>query len=222
MKTLIFRIITMSLMAMIGAGCSLFGEGNEEQPSYEVVLKEDNKEIRLYKSYLVAKTTVEGSFKEAQNKGFKILAGFIFGDNKAKEKISMTSPVVQKPVSSSEEISMTAPVIIAPSEESGKESRKFWTMTFSMPSKYTLETLPVPIDNRIVIQEVAPQYVASITFSGFWGEHKNTQKAQELLLWLEDKKQYEVVSSAMFAGYNPPWTLPFLRRNEMLVNLEKK
>ncbi len=199
-------------MVLLGAGCSLFGKGSEEQPSYTIVVKENNKEIRKYESQIVAKTTVRGSFKDAQSEGFRILAGYIFGKNKSNQKIAMTAPVVQK--SESEKISMTAPVVISPNDN------KTWTMTFSMPSKFTLETLPVPIDERIIIEKVDGKLVAALTFSGFWNETKNAEKGLELTEWMKGFKEYQLTSPPMFAGYNPPWTLPFLRRNEMLIELK--
>ncbi len=201
-------------MGLLSAGCSLFGKGSEEQPSYKIVVKQENKEIRQYDSYIIAKTTVSGSFKDAQSEGFRILAGYIFGKNKSKQKIAMTAPVVQK--SESEKISMTAPVVISPNEN------KTWTMTFSMPSKFTLETLPEPSDERVEIEKVEGKLVAALTFSGFWNESKNEKKALELTEWLKNYQEYQLISAPMFAGYNPPWTLPFLRRNEMLIELTQK
>ncbi len=200
-------------MGLLSAGCSIFGKGSEEQPSYKIVAKQDNKEIRKYDSYIIAKTTVSGSFKDAQSEGFRILASYIFGKNKSQQKISMTAPVVQK--SESEKISMTAPVVISPNQN------KTWTMTFSMPSKFTLETLPLPIDERVKLEKVEEKLIAALTFSGFWNESKNSEKALELTKWLKDYEEYKITSSAMFAGYNPPWTLPFLRRNEMLIELKQ-
>lgn len=201
-------------MGLLTAGCSLFGKGSEESPSYKVIVKQDNKEIRQYDGHIVAKTTIAGSFKDAQSEGFRILAGYIFGKNKSRQKIAMTAPVVQKP--ESEKISMTAPVIISPTEN------KKWTMTFSMPSQFTLETLPVPTDERITIEKVDGRIVAALTFTGFWNESKNAEKGQELTEWLKQYPDYEVTSPAMFAGYNPPWTIPFLRRNEMLIELRPR
>lgn len=200
-------------MGLLATGCSLFGIGSEEQPRYKVLVKEDNKEIREYESYIVAKTTVTGSFKNAQSKGFRILAGYIFGKNKSQQKIAMTAPVVQ--ASQNEKISMTAPVVISPNEN------KTWTMTFSMPSKYSLNSLPVPTDDRVKIEKVEGKLIAAMTFSGFWNESINANKAQKLSEWVKNYREYKISSPPMFAGYNPPWTLPFLRRNEMLIELIK-
>lgn len=212
-KNSIQTLLLGILMGLFSTSCSLFGKGNEEQPSYKIISKQDDKEIRQYDSYIIAKTTVKGSFKDAQSKGFRILAGYILRKNKSQQKIAMTAPVVQK--AESEKISMTAPVIISPSEN------KTWTMTFSMPSKYTVETLPVPEDERVTIEKVDGKLVAALTFSGFWNESINSEKAQELTKWIKGFKEYQISSPPMFAGYNPPWTLPFLRRNEMLIELRK-
>lgn len=213
MKKSFLKLILGTLMGLLAAGCSLFGVGSEEQPNYKILTKVENKEIRQYDSYIIAKTTISGSFKDAQSKGFRILAGYIFGKNKSQQKIAMTSPVVQK--SESEKISMTAPVVISPNEN------KTWTMTFSMPSKFTLESLPLPTDDRVKIEKIEGKLVAALTYSGFWNESINAKKAQELIHWMKDYKEYQISSAPMFAGYNPPWTIPFLRRNEMLIELKK-
>ena len=199
-------------MGLLSVSCSLIGKGSEEQPSYTVIAEHGNKEIRKYNSYIVAKTTITGSFKNAQGQGFRILAGYIFGKNKSKQKISMTAPVVQK--HDSEKISMTAPVVIS------QEENKIWTMTFSMPSKFTLETLPVPTDERVKIEKIEEKIIAAIRFSGVWDETIFKKNADELKAWLKDDQKYEVASEPMFAGYNPPWTSPFLRRNEILIELK--
>lgn len=214
MKNRLLLLALGTLMGLISVGCSLFGKGSEEQPSYQVVLKQDDKEIRKYDRYIIAKTTINGSFKEAQSKGFRILAGYIFGKNKSQKKIAMPVPILQKP--ESEKISMTAPVVIAPNEN------KSWTMTFNMPSKFTTETLPVPTDQGVKIEKVEPRFVAAIRFSGTWDESRNAEESKKLMEWIKSYQEYELISKPMFAGYNPPWTLPFLRRNEMLIELRRK
>lgn len=214
MRNLFLLLVLGTLMGFLTAGCSFFGKSSEEQPSYQVVFKQDNKEIRKYGSYLIAKTKISGSFKDAQGKGFRILAGYIFGKNKSQQKIAMTAPVLQKP--ESEKISMTAPVVIAPNEN------KSWTMTFSMPSQFTIKTLPVPTDKRVEIGKIEQRFVAAIKFSGLWGESRNTEESKKLMEWIKSYPEYELISGPMFAGYNPPWTLPFLRRNEILIELRRK
>ena len=221
MEIKLVRNLMLSVLGTLVTGCSIFGIRNVEQPSYEIILKEDKKEIRKYQTHIVAKTTVGGTFEEAQREGFKILAGYIFGKNKAKEKIAMTAPVLQEPESASEKIAMTAPVIISPEAKEQDAQSKLWTMTFSMPSKYSLETLPIPDDSRIQLVKMDVRFVAAHIFSGFWSESKNKSKADELLNWLNKNSKYEVSSKPMFAGYNPPWTIPFFRRNEMLIELKQ-
>ena len=203
------------LIAIFTSGCSVFGVHSYETPKYEVILKEGDKEIRSYESYVVAKTTVKGEFKEAQSTAFKILAGYIFGDNKKRQKISMTGPVVQKPASESERIQMTGPVIQSLSEEG-------WVMTFMMPSSYKIEDLPTPTDKRVSFETVPARYIAAIRYTWLGSKNRNESKANELKEWLSGLKEYEPISSPMYAGYDPPWTLPFFRRNEMIIEIRRK
>lgn len=212
-----FSALFLTLCSSLHLGCSAFGIQREEGPKYEIIRSEKNKEIRRYQSHLVAQTTVDGSFDEAQNKGFRILADYIFGKNRSQQKIAMTSPVVQKPEELNEKIAMTAPVVMTPNS-----NRQQWTMTFSMPSQYTTETLPQPLDERVKIVTVPEKYIGVIEFAGFWSEKKNAAQAKSLQEWLSSQAEYEMNSEPQFAGYNPPWTIPWFRRNEMMVELKKK
>jgi hypothetical protein len=218
--------IFLSLTVFNSTGCSMFGFRGEEQPAYNVLAKADNIEVREYSSYLVAKTTITGTYKRAQSEGFRILAGFIFGQNTSGKKMKMTSPVTQgtenKDKDSSEKIAMTAPVVIKPEKKDTNLKNQAWTMTFTMPSKYTMQSLPKPINSRVVIEEIPKRQVAVIRYTGFWSEKINKAKGNKLLEWIEAQDKYEVTSEAMFAGYNPPWTLPFLRRNEMWIEVKSK
>lgn len=204
----------LMLLALLQAGCSVFGIRTEETPKYEVLFKQDDKEIRAYSSYIVARTQVKGEFKEAQNEAFRILAGYIFGKNEQKQKISMTAPVVQEASAQSEKIAMTAPVVMQAPSAAG------WEMTFMMPSKYKISDLPRPKDERIQFEEIPAQTIAVIRYSGFGSESTNNKKAQELQSWITEQKKYEAVSGPSWAGYDPPWTIPFLRRNEMMITLK--
>ncbi len=208
MKTL-FIILT----ALLTTSCSIVGIQSEEQPNYEVIYTFGKKEIRAYKPYIIAETTVNGTFKEAQGQGFKILADYIFGNNTAKIKIAMTAPVIQK--KQNEKMAMTAPVFM---EES--KNKKNWTMTFTMPSKYNMETLPKPNNSQVTIRQVPQKLMAASKYSGFWNEKKNLEKHSDLLRWMNKSEKYNAMPELIFAGYNPPWTLPFFRRNEVLVELE--
>ncbi len=206
------RLATMILLTILNSACSVFGSRTEENPKYEVLIAEENIEIRKYRPYIVAKTTVTGEYSKSQNEGFKILAGYIFGDNKSKTKISMTAPVEQE---KSEKIAMTEPVEQVKSEAG-------WTMTFMMPAKYRIDELPVPNDSRVTFEEVPEKAVAAIRYSGSRSEKSNSERAEELRNWIQSKGEYEINGSPRSAGYDPPWTLPPFRRNEMMYDVKKK
>lgn len=193
------------------ASCSFFGIQNEERPKYEVVTKKEDFEIRKYSSYVVAKVVVNGSYDNSSGKAFRILAGYIFGKNKGRKKISMTSPV-QMSENNPEKIAMTSPVKMKQDDES-------FEMSFMMPSQYSIEQLPEPIDPRIKFEKVSPRLIATLQFTWLTSEKRNKNKAKELRKWLKKFPQYNVSSSYSYAGYNPPWTLPFLRRNEVHIEL---
>jgi hypothetical protein len=199
MKKLFSQMGLGVLVGLLTTGCSLFGRGQEDGPSYLVILREDSMEIRKYSSMIMAKTTIRGSFKDAQGEGFRILAGYIFGKNKTNQKISMTSPVLTLSVG---------------------ENR--WTMFFSMPSHFTVNTLPIPTDERIQIEKTTERFFAAVRYSGLWDEARNEEETKKLKDWLRRYPEYEHISNPIFAAYNPPWTVPFLRRNEMLIELRIK
>lgn len=213
-RTLLQMGLLMGI-SILNLSCSVFGIRSEENPKYELVQSEDNKEIRIYSNYIVAKTTVKGEFKEVQGEAFRILAGYIFGKNQKKQNISMTAPVVQEKSNSSENISMTAPVVQAPTTDG-------WVMTFMMPSKYKLADLPIPDDKRVILEEVPSKTFAVIQYTGLGRPDTNNKKAEELKSWISTNEKYEIISEPRFAGYDPPWTIPFLRRNEMMYELKAK
>lgn len=158
---------------------------------------------------------MQGEFKEAQGAAFRILAGYIFGDNEKKQKVAMTGPVVQKQTSESEKLQMTAPVIQSPREEG-------WVMTFMMPSAYKMEELPTPKDKRVSFETVPARYTAALRYTWFGSKSRNEKKANELQNWLAGLKEYVPISLPMYAGYDPPWTLPFFRRNEMMMQIKRE
>lgn len=186
-----------------------------ELPKYEVLKTDDKIEIRHYQSILSAEVTLEGDYKEIQNDAFRILAAYIFGDNQASshgnaEKIAMTTPVTVEPIS--EKIAMTTPVTIEPqSVGTGKK----WTMRFMMPSKYTKETLPKPKDSRIKIVEVAGYHALAYRFSWYFGKD-DLEKYSAVLNAYAQKNNIKLEGLPFSAVYNSPFTLPFLRRNEVI------
>lgn len=195
----------------------MFGVRTAEELKYTVVSKSGDFEIRTYEPYISAVASMKGSYKEVQGDLFRLLAGYIFGKNTKDSKIAMTAPVQTKPEfeDSSEQIAMTAPVILAP------ESDGVWKMAFSMPSEYTMQNLPKPLDPDITLVEVPAKLFAVIRFSGSFDDlEKRRSKAEELSEWLLTQPQYKIVGEPVFAGYDPPFTLPFLRRNEVLIEIE--
>jgi hypothetical protein len=126
----------------------------------------------------------------------------------------MTAPVLQEvaPSRKGEKIAMTAPVL----QESSGDA---WIMTFVMPAEYTLETLPEPVDPLVEIRTIAPKRVATVRFSGLMNKKKFDRNSAELSNWIE-RNGYAAVSAPRSAGYDPPWTLPPFRRNEIHIDIE--
>jgi hypothetical protein len=187
-----------------------------EEPKFKVAEKSGDFELRDYAPRVVAQTMVDGSLSDASNTGFRRIADYIFGNNTAhnggNEKINMTTPVTiaaKAKKAASVKISMTAPVTMQPSNGQ-------WRMYFVMPSQYTLGTLPKPNNPNVTLQELPARRVAVLRFSGLAGEEKTAKKTAELFDWLKSKN-ISPIGTPELARYNPPWTLPFLRRNEVMV-----
>ena len=183
-----------------------------ETPKYNIVQKEGQFEIREYAGYINASVEIESDFKSAINEGFRILADYIFGNNRAKTSISMTAPVTEQEVKS-KKIEMTAPVTSA---KVGEDKR--YLVSFTMPSKYNLESLPEPINKMISINKVAAHKSAVLKFSGYLNEKLIARKTQELELWLK-KNNLQAKSGYSAAQYNPPWIPGPFRKNEIIANL---
>jgi hypothetical protein len=202
---MLFRVLFLCILMLPGAVMAY------EEPKYDVIEKVDVFELRAYKPMVVAEAFVDGDMDDASSKGFRLIADYIFGNNKSSigksEKISMTVPVTIEP--ESEKISMTVPVTMQ--EASGK-----WRMYFVMPSNHTLATLPKPNNDEVKLREVPSKKFAVVRFSGLAGEAKVAKKTAELQAWMATK-QLKSAGTPELARYNPPWTLPFLRRNEVLV-----
>lgn len=184
-----------------------------EEPKFESLRKEDNVEIRRYVPVIVAETTVDGDMDSASSRGFQLIAGYIFGNN---ERIAMTAPVVAE----AQKIAMTAPVSIEPqnAEDSKMAGAQRWRIHFVMPSQYTLATLPKPLNPQVQLREIPAKTFATLTYSGINTESTVQEKTEQLLNWLKTQK-IETIGKPQLARYNPPWTLPFLRRNEILQEI---
>jgi hypothetical protein len=181
-----------------------------ERAKYTVVEREGNFELRQYEPHLVAETIVEGDFDEVGNEGFRRLFDYISGKNRKQQSISMTAPVSQE--ADSEKISMTAPVNQV--RMGGK-----YRITFLMPAKYTMETLPEPLDTRVELKEVPGQFIAALRYSGTWSRDRYEKKRVRLQALMR-QKGLEPAGEAIFARYNSPFMPWFLRRNEVLIPVE--
>jgi len=198
------------LIALVAS--SLFGSSAMavEEAAFKIVLTDGKFEVRDYPALVVAEVTVSGAQKEASNRGFRLLAGYIFGGNKGRKSIAMTSPVAQQPAN--EKIAMTAPV--TQTQDAGN-----WTVRFTMPSSYTLETLPEPNDPKVRLRRLPPQRFAVLRFAGLARQGDVTEKSQELVAAIKTRK-LRAVGNVTLAQYNPPWTPWFMRRNEVMIPVE--
>ena len=190
-----------------------------EEPKYVLLEKSEPFELRAYAPLLIAEVKVDGDLDAASNQGFRLIAAYIFGKNQVSEKIAMTAPVGIESTdqNKSAKIAMTAPVGIE-SSKSSESAGNQWTVSFVMPAEYTLASLPKPLDPQVKIREVPAEKRVVITFSGFYNADKVQEKTQALRDWIK-LKNLKSVGEPQFARYNPPWTLPFMRRNEVMIQV---
>ena len=182
-----------------------------EEPKYAVSLHEGACEVRDYQAAIAAEVSVTGDQKAAARKGFRLLAGYIFGGNKRRQSIAMTAPVAQERMG--EKIAMTAPV-------TQTESNGAWVVRFTMPGAYSLETLPEPNDPNVKLRAVAPARFAVVRFSGLANETTVEARTAELVDFAE-AHHLRAIGSASLAQYTPPWTLWFMRRNEVMIEVQR-
>lgn len=220
------------ITVLAGVGQLVGIRAGTEQPRYEVVGRVGEAEIRRYAPQIAAEAVVEGPVETARNEGFRRVAGYIFGDNTAQASVAMTAPVVQgrEPSGKSESIAMTAPVVQARAGRSesiamtspvvqqpaGAES---WSIQFIMPSKYTMETLPQPNDPRVRLVEIPARTFAVVRFSGLGKADAVAQHEKALDAALAGSA-WRASGEAVTWYYDPPWTVPFLRRNEVARPVE--
>jgi hypothetical protein len=178
-----------------------------EEAPYSVVKASGIFEVRDYKPQLLAETLVDGTLEDAGNKAFRRLFNYISGANRSSSSIAMTAPVSQE--SSGEKITMTAPV-------SQQASAGKWAVSFMMPAGYTLATLPVPDDSSITLRQVPARRMAAVRYSGTWSEKNYLDYKQRLENWIRENG-FKISGEPVWARYNPPFTLWFLRRNEILI-----
>lgn len=200
-----------------------------EEPAYKVIdvaamgaAKVAEVEIREYPAYLVAETRVTASFAEAGNLAFRPLFNYISGSNRRQEKIEMTAPVSQTASSGTgEKIEMTAPVTQAKTPASAAGGNSAYVIGFVMPARYTMATIPQPADERVSIREVPARTMAVLRFSGTWGQERYAQHEKTLMENLS-QAGWRTRGTIEFARYDPPFMPWFLRRNEVMVEVEPR
>ena len=202
------RIVGTATQIIEGFG-GLFGIRTTEEPLYVREAEIGDIEIRRYGPRIAAQTVVTGDENEARNAGFRRIAGYIFGGNRRKTEIAMTAPVAQQ----SEKIAMTAPV----AQSSGAEGDS--VIRFFMPSKWSMDLLPEPDDERVELVEVPGETYAVLRFTGDRSPQAVARKSGELLKALQDT-DFQPASEPVAWFYDPPWTLPFRRRNEVAVPIK--
>ena len=174
-----------------------------EEPKFEKVGEYEAFELRKYAPFIIAETTVTEDFDEAGTRAFKRLGGYIFGNNARSDKLEMTAPVTTEPAG----------------VDNGKNR---WRISFVMPSKFSLQALPLPNDATVTHRQVEEQVVAANRFSGTWNEDRFKEKGQELLAAVRAQGLNPKEETLRYARYNAPWTPWFLRRNEVLVDINIK
>lgn len=203
------KLLLISLSVLIGS-CSAVGIRNYEEPKYRTLDQEEKFEVRQYSDVLVAQTTSPGTYKESSAQNFERLAGYIFGKNKTNQKLDMTTPVLQE--QQSEKMDMTAPVF-------QQQTNAEWTMTFVLPNQYTSETAPTPLDESVTVRVLPRVKVATLQYSGRMNENNIREQTKTLKDWIK-QKGFNEIANPYSAAYDPPWTLPMLRKNEIHIPIE--
>jgi len=181
-----------------------------EQPTYTLERRDEDFELRRYAPRVVAETLVEGDFEDSGNEAFRRLAGYIGGKNRTQASISMTAPVTQE--AGSEKIAMTAPV----TQEAEGGSFRF---TFVMPAKYTLESLPDPLDERVRLSTEPARLVAAVRYRGTWSRARYLAQLERLREWIAAADLSPTGAPPVWSRYDPPFMPWFLRRNEIWIEV---
>ncbi|MDZ4200040.1 MAG: heme-binding protein [Kiritimatiellia bacterium] len=183
-----------------------------EEATYTVEKADGDFQVRQYTAQVVAETLVEGTLEEAGNKAFRPLFNYISGANRSQGKMAMTAPVTQQREGT--KIAMTAPV--------GQEAvSNRWSVTFMMPTHYTMETLPEPTDEQVRLRAIPARRMAAVKYSGTWSRHRYERNLGRLQEWMK-AQGLTAAGDPVWARYNAPFTPWFLRRNEILVPLQDR
>ncbi|NTW58009.1 MAG: heme-binding protein [Nitrospirae bacterium] len=181
-----------------------------EEAKYTVIMKEGSYELRRYEPHIVAETVVDGDFDKAGNEGFRRLFKYISGENQKKQSLAMTAPVAQD--AGPEKIAMTAPV-------SQERTGDRWRIAFVMPAEYTLDTLPQPVDPAVLLRQTPARRMAAVTYSGSWSKTRYEEQKALLEAFMQ-RQRLSPLGEPVLARYNSPFTLWFLRRNEVLIPVQ--
>lgn len=223
--------VLASVSLLLASGCSLIGIESVEEADYQVVQRDDAFEIRDYVPLVVAETRVDAGFRDAGNQAFRRLFKYISGENTASQAIDMTAPVIAESTASEsaasqasadavdgEKIAMTAPVIAEPIGSGQADDA--WLYRFVLPRSYTLDTAPRPLNPDVAIVELPPRRVAVYRYSGRSTDRARRNAIATLRDWMASQGlDADAESEPRWAGYNPPWTLPPFRRNEVLIDI---
>jgi hypothetical protein len=202
-----FLILALAVVIPGGAAMAV------DEPAYQASLQEGAFEVRDYPSMVVAEITLGGERSSAANGGFRALFSYITGSNRRRQSITMTAPVVQAPsVAEGEKIAMTVPV-------TQTEATGGWTVRFVMPGGSTLDSLPIPDDERVHLLALPASRIAVVRFSGLAREQQVDEETGGLKAYIA-AHQLHPLGPPSLARYNPPWTLWFLRRNEVWIPVE--
>ena len=178
-----------------------------EEPRYQVLMNEGAYEVRQYVPTLIAETMIDGDMDAASNQGFRRIADYIFGNNQAADALT------------GEKIAMTAPVTVEPQQDNANmQTANAWRIHFVMPSQYTLASIPKPKNSAVRLKEIPSKYFAVLRYTGFNTVARVETKTQETLAWAQ-QKNLKVIGTPQLSRYDPPWTLPMFRRNEIMVEI---
>ena len=167
-----------------------------ETLNYRLLTKVDNVEIRSYSEHLLATVKVDSGFSRAGYSAFGDLFDYISGNNREKQKIAMTTPVIQRP------------------------TKKGWAVSFVMPEMLLSQGMPEPQSNQVVQEKIESRLMAAVQYSGSWRESKFL-KHKGILIKTIKKTEYRICGPVLWARYNPPFSLPFMRRNEVIAQVCK-
>lgn len=192
----------------------IFGYSEENEPRYDLVVDEEHVQVRKYHSYSVAKLKIDSDEEDqSRESAYMRLLSYLLGKNSRSEKLAAMAPLFQEDVTAR----VNALLQLASNYDPAKKS---FQVSVILPSHTSVEDAPLPLDTDIKIEKVRPHLTAVLKFSGFCGRRKRERLAKYLSLWMHDLG-YSAKSAPRVAKYNPPFTLPFLRRNEIHIDVMK-